>query len=63
MRLCDYLRKFNIDCHVVKHTEISGQWYITIPAHTFGQLISVIEPFVKEVPSMIYKLNELRKTP
>jgi len=61
--LCDYLRKFNIDCHVVKHTEVSHQWYITIPAHTFGQLISTIEPFVREVPSMIYKLNELRKTP
>jgi len=55
--LCDYLRKFNIDCHVVKHTEVSHQWYITIPAHTFGQLISTIEPFVREVPSMIYKLN------
>lgn len=59
--LCDYLRKFNINCHIVKHTEISGQWYITIPASTFGNLIKVIDPIVREVPSMVYKLNELRR--
>jgi len=59
--LCDYLRKFNIDCHIVKHTEISGQWYITIPASTFGNLIKIIDPIVREVPSMVYKLNELRR--
>jgi hypothetical protein len=63
--LCDYLRKFNlrkfnlrkfnINCHIVKHTEISGQWYITIPASTFGNLIKVIDPIVREVPSMVYK--------
>lgn len=61
--LCEYLRKFNIDCHVVRHTVESNQWYLTIPAHTFGNLISVIEPIVREVPSMVYKLNELRGTP
>lgn len=61
--LCEYLKKFGIDCHVVKHTEASGQWYITIPAHAFGNLVKVIEPIVREVPSMEYKLNELRRTP
>ncbi len=61
--LCEYLQKFNIDCHVVRHTVESNQWYITIPAHTFGNLVSIIEPIVREVPSMVYKLNELRMTP
>jgi len=63
--LCEYLRKFNFNIagHVVQHTDESGQWYITIPAQTFGKLIDLIEPIVREIPSMVYKLNELRRTP
>lgn len=60
--LCDYLRKFDVNCYAVKHTVKSQQWYITVPAHTFGNLMKLIEPFVKEIPSMEYKLNESRRT-
>lgn len=60
--LRDYLKQeWNIKCEVVKHTEISGQYYLSIPARSFGDFIALIESIVREVPEMCYKLNDQRK--
>jgi hypothetical protein len=59
--LREYFLKWNINCNVVKHTIKSKRYYLSIGASTFGNLVEVIEPTVREIPSMVYKLNELRK--
>lgn len=61
--LCDYLAKWDIEALVVKHTAESGQFYLTIPASNgaFKKLVSVISPIVKQIPDMVYKLNENRR--
>jgi hypothetical protein len=56
-----YLAKRGVDCTVVRHTTKGGQYYINLSANTFSRFIEIIEPTVREVPSMVYKLNELRK--
>jgi hypothetical protein len=47
----------------VKHTEKSGQYYLSIPASNgaFRELVGVIAPIVKQIPDMVYKLNEDRQ--
>lgn len=61
--LCEYLAKWGIEACVVKHTEESGQFYITIPASNdaFGKLVRVVSPIVNQIPDMFYKLNENRR--
>lgn len=62
--LTEYLDKCGVTgSKVVRHTVKSEQYYISLPAKTgtFGKLIAFIEPVVKEVPGMNYKLNETRK--
>jgi hypothetical protein len=59
--ICDYLKKWGVQGNVVRHTVASGQSYIRLPAKTFGTLIEIVEPFVRQIPSLIYKLNESRK--
>nr|ALO21702.1 putative LAGLIDADG homing endonuclease [Stephanosphaera pluvialis] len=71
--LCQYLNKWGIVGNVVYHTVSSGQYYISIPASSFGRLIEIIEPLdgrgrpsrpiVREIPTMVYKLNDLNRTP
>lgn len=59
--LCSYLEKWSIECKVVAHIKSKNQYYITIPAKTFGNLVKEIEPIVNEIPLMSYKLNQQRK--
>lgn len=59
--LREYMLKWKINCNVVSHTLESNTYYLSIVASTFGNLIEVIEPTVKEIPSMIYKLNEINR--
>lgn len=61
--LCSYLAKWGIAGRVVVHTEKSGQFYITLPATpgAFAKLVDIIAPIVKEIPDMVYKLNERYK--
>lgn len=59
--LSTYLKKWGIDCNIVKHTKETGQFYISIPAKSFGRFVEIIEPTVLEIPVMSYKLNQLRK--
>jgi hypothetical protein len=57
-----YLKEvYDLDVNVVKHTVLSGQFYISIPASTFSKLVKIIEPCVREIPCMVYKLNEGRR--
>lgn len=58
--LRDYLAQSGINCNIVKHTEKSGQYYLSIPSKSFSKLVEIIEPTVKEIPCMRYKLNEKR---
>ena len=59
--LKDYLRKWDVDVNIVKHTKVSGQYYISIPVKSFSRLVEIIEPIVKQIPEMVYKLNEDNK--
>lgn len=59
--LCSYFTKWNIECQVVAHKKSKNQYYISIPAKSFGKLVKEIEPIVKEIPEMIYKLNDQNK--
>lgn len=58
----DYLLEtYGLEVNVVRHTVKSGQYYISIPASTFPKLVAIIEPWVRQVPTMEYKLNEWRR--
>lgn len=60
--LCDFMQsKHGIDCHVVTHIEIKNQYYTTIPVAGFPTLVSLIEPFVREIPDMCYKITRSNK--
>jgi DNA-binding transcriptional regulator WhiA len=59
--LCTYLKKFNINAHVVYSEKVKDQYYISIPAAEFGTLASLIEPYVLQKPVMTYKLNRVRE--
>jgi hypothetical protein len=61
--LCQYLNKWNIDGHVVANSKAKNQYYIGLPAATFGNFVRLIEPIVREIPEMMYKLNNPNKTP
>jgi len=56
--LCSYLKKWGIECQVVAHKKSQNQYYISIPSKSFGNLVKEVEPIVKEIPEMIYKLND-----
>lgn len=56
-----YLTKWDIDCNISKHTEKSGQYYLYLPSKSFSKFVEIIEPTVREIPDMVYKLNEVRK--
>jgi len=56
-----YLKRWGIKGTVASHTLKSGLHYINLSAATFGKFIQIIEPIVREIPEMEYKLNELRK--
>jgi len=59
--LSQYFKKWNINTKVVAHVKSQNQYYLTVPAATFGTLVEIIEPIVREVPSMYYKLNDINK--
>jgi len=60
--LKDYLKeKWKIETNIVRHTQKSGQYYLSIPKKGFSCLIELIEPIVKEIPCMAYKCNEVNK--
>lgn len=59
--LCSYLKKWDVECKVVAHQKSKNQYYITIPAKSFVNLVKHIELIVRENPEMIYKLNDQYK--
>jgi hypothetical protein len=59
--LQDDLKKWGIDSNISKHSKRSGQYYLYIPSRCFPRFVEIIEPTVREIPSMVYKLNEVRK--
>lgn len=56
-----YLKKWDIDSNISRHTKTNDQYYLYIPSRSFPKLIELIEPIVNEIPSMKYKLNEGRR--
>ncbi len=56
--LKDYLKKWDINCNIVKHSKKSGQYYLYIPRQAFPRLVEIIEPTVSEIPDMVYKLKK-----
>jgi hypothetical protein len=59
--LKDYFQKWDLDCNIVKHSTQKQTYYLYFPRRSFPKLVSIIESTVKEIPDMIYKLNEDRK--
>ncbi len=61
--LKDYLKKWDLDCNIVKHSNKKKKktYYLYLPRKSFPKFVSIIESTVKEIPDMIYKLNEDRK--
>lgn len=59
--LAQYLKKYDIGSQVVVHSKNKKQYYLTIPAKSFGVLVKHIEPIVNEIPIMLYKLNATHK--
>lgn len=55
--LNEYLGKWGVHCQVVAHIKSKNQYYLSIPAESFRILREHIDPIVKEVPNMTYKLN------
>lgn len=52
---------YQLKVNVVRHTVKSGQYYISVPASSFPRLVEIIEPWVRQLPSMVYKLNDWRR--
>lgn len=61
--LSKYLLKFNINSTAVKHTKISGQYYLSLPASSFGRMVDLIKPTVSEIECMAYKIKKKNITP
>lgn len=61
--LSKYLLKFNINSNAVKHTCISGQYYLSLPASSFGRMVDLIKPTVSEIECMAYKIKKKNITP
>lgn len=59
--LCDYLRKFGVEGKVVLNSKKRQDYYISLPAKTFGVFANRIRPIVSQIPSMVYKLNDARR--
>lgn len=59
--LASYFKQWNIECKVVAHKKSKHQYYLSIPAKSFGALLQEIEETVKEIPEMLYKLNDQNK--
>jgi hypothetical protein len=59
--LQNYLKKWDIDSNISRHTKTNDQYYLYISSRSFPKLVELIEPIIKEVPSMKYKLNEDRR--
>lgn len=55
------LKTYGINTKIKVHKEDKGQWTLTVPAAEFQKLVDLIEPVVKQVPDMQYKLNEKRR--
>lgn len=61
--LQDYFQKvYDIKTDIVSHLKRKKQYTLSFPAKSFWKLVNCIEPTVKEVPSMVYKLNEQNKS-
>lgn len=59
-------QKWLVDVHQLETVLLCSnvekqQYYLSIPAKSFGKLAKMVELVVKDVPSMSYKLNEIRK--
>ncbi len=59
--LASYFKKWDIECKVVVHNRSKNQYYLSIPATSFGTLVQEIRETVKEIPEMLYKLNDQNK--
>lgn len=57
-----YLKdKYDLQTNIVWYRKYKNENCLSIPAKTFVNFIEVIEPYVKEVPCLEYKLNKERK--
>lgn len=59
--LQEYLNRMGISTNVVFHSKEKNLYNLHIPAKSFPIFVNKIEPYVKEVPALIYKLNESRR--
>lgn len=63
--LVGYLKEFGLKhVKINEHIKAKNQWYIPIKAreNDFGIFVEIIRPIVEEIPCMVYKLNDVRKS-
>jgi len=60
--LQEYISKFTIKTNIVLQNRIKKQYYLTITGRNknFDRFVDIIKPFVQEIPSMIYKIRNLK---
>jgi len=55
------LETWGIQTTIAISSREKNQYYLSIPAAFFGKFANIIEPTIKEIPDMEYKLNQNRK--
>lgn len=56
--LANYLKKWNLECHVNLHSRVKNQYYLYISAKSFPRFREIIGPTVNEIPDMTYKIRK-----
>jgi hypothetical protein len=56
-----YFPKLDLSPSIVLHSRVKQQYTISIPAKQFSKFIEIVEKPIREVPCMVYKLNEINK--
>lgn len=49
---------FNVRLEIVRHSSLKEQYYFSIPAAEFPNFVDVVSPIIRQVPTMVYKLND-----
>jgi hypothetical protein len=52
---------FGVRLEIVRHSSTKEQYYFSIPAAEFSNFVDVVSPIIRQVPTMVYKLNDARR--
>jgi hypothetical protein len=52
---------FGVRLRIVRHSRTKEQYYFSIPAAEFSNFVDVVSPIIRQIPTMVYKLNDSRR--